>query len=91
MLIADYWLVRRQRLVVEDLYREDGIYGEWSWRGVLATGAGCLAAWIGLIVPPLRPLYDYAWFVGFGVSFVAYWLAMAPLAEPTPEAEVEIG
>ena len=22
-------------------------------------------AWIGLLVPPLRPLYDYAWFVGF--------------------------
>jgi len=22
-------------------------------------------------------LYDYAWFVGFGVSFVAYWVMTA--------------
>jgi len=26
------------------------------------------------VVPALRPLYDYAWFVGFLVSFVAYLL-----------------
>ena len=34
------------------------------------------AAWIGLIVPALRPLYDYAWFVGFATAFLTYWLAM---------------
>ena len=27
----------------------------------------------GLVCAPLRVLYDYAWFVGFGVSFVVYW------------------
>jgi cytosine/uracil/thiamine/allantoin permease len=26
-----------------------------------------------LVVPSLRPLYDYSWFVGFAVSFVAYY------------------
>jgi NCS1 family nucleobase:cation symporter-1 len=36
---------------------------------------GCAAAWIGLVVPSLHFLYDYSWFVGFGVAFVAYWLA----------------
>ena len=40
----------------------------WRWRGV---------AFIGLICPPLRVLYDYAWFVGFGVSFVVYLALMA--------------
>ena len=29
-------------------------------------------AFIGLIIPALRPLYDYAWFVGFAVSFLLY-------------------
>ena len=29
---------------------------------------------IGLVVPSLRILYDYAWFVGFGVSAVLYLL-----------------
>ena len=72
VLIADYWLLRKRRLVVDDLYLQYGIYGGWNWVGIIATVLGCIAAWIGLIVPALRPLYDYAWFVGFGVSFLAY-------------------
>jgi cytosine/uracil/thiamine/allantoin permease len=28
------------------------------------------------VVPSLRVLYDYAWFVGFGVAFVVYSLLM---------------
>jgi NCS1 family nucleobase:cation symporter-1 len=39
---------------------------------VAATLSGCALAWGGLIVPALRPLYDYAWFVGFVVAFVLY-------------------
>ena len=79
MLIADYWIVRKQQLRLEDLYLADGAYrysGGWHMPGVVATLAGCAAAWAGLIIPALRPVYDYAWFVGFGVSLVVY-LALA--------------
>src|SRR5688572_20319941 len=76
VLIADYWLVRRKELVLGDLYRTKGIYGGWNWRAVLATLLGCFFAWIGLIIPSLRLLYDYAWFVGFGVAFVVHWMLM---------------
>jgi len=78
VLIADYWVLRRRKLVVADLYREDGIYERWRWSGIAATLLGCVAAWIGLVVPALRPLYDYAWFVGFGVSFGTYLLFAKP-------------
>jgi len=87
VLIADYWVVRKRRLSVDDLYLEDGIYGRWNARGIVATLLGCAAAWIGLVVPPLRPLYDYAWFVGFAVSFAFYCLATlgrAPLQYRVP-------
>jgi NCS1 family nucleobase:cation symporter-1 len=73
VLIADYWLVRRAELKVADLYRSRGIYRGWNWRAVVATLLGCFFAWIGLIIPVLRPLYDYAWFVGFGVAFFVHW------------------
>jgi len=76
VLIADYWLIRRCRLSVDDLYLRNGMYGAVNWVGVIATLLGCVAAWIGLIVPALRPLYDYAWFVGFATAFLTYWLAM---------------
>jgi NCS1 family nucleobase:cation symporter-1 len=76
VLIADYWLVRRKNLNLGDLYRTKGIYQGWNWRACLATILGCFFAWIGLIIPSLRILYDYAWFVGFGVSFVAHFVLM---------------
>jgi NCS1 family nucleobase:cation symporter-1 len=80
VLIADYWIFRRKHLIVEDLYREDGAYERWRWSGIAATLFGCAAAWIGLIIPVLRPLYDYAWFVGFAVSFATYLI----FANPSP-------
>jgi NCS1 family nucleobase:cation symporter-1 len=61
----------------------------WNWRAVLATLIGCAVAWIGLFVPRLRVLYDYAWFVGFGASAIAYWALMTLIPPPqiVPQAE----
>jgi nucleobase:cation symporter-1, NCS1 family len=75
VLIADYWLVRNKELILGDLYRLRGAYtydGGWNWRAVVATLLGCALAWGGLIWPPLKPLYDYAWFVGLFVSGATY-------------------
>jgi nucleobase:cation symporter-1, NCS1 family len=79
VLIADYWLIRNKKLVLPDLYLLKGEYsytGGWNWRAVAATIAGCTFAWIGLIVPALKPLYEYAWFVGFAVSAALYYVLM---------------
>jgi NCS1 family nucleobase:cation symporter-1 len=72
VLIADYWVIRDKRLVLADLYRKDGAYGGWNPRAMVATALGCGLAWGGWVIPALKPLYDYAWFVGFGVAFAAY-------------------
>ena len=85
VLIVDYWIARRRELNLEDLYLADGMYRGWNWRAIAATAIGCGFAWIGLLVPALRPLYDYAWFVGFGVSAVVH-LALFP---STPALAVE--
>ena len=82
VLIADYWLVRRTRLVLEDLYLPHGAYryaGGWNWRAVVATLVGCGLAWGGLVVPALKPLYSYAWFVGFFAAGGVYWALSAPM------------
>jgi NCS1 family nucleobase:cation symporter-1 len=76
IFIADYWVVRKTNLVVGELYAPRGRYGSWNLRAVAALVAGVLAALIGLLVPPLRPLYDYAWFAGFGTAFLLYVLLM---------------
>jgi NCS1 family nucleobase:cation symporter-1 len=88
VLICDYFVMRKKLLVPEDLYRRGGQY-EYSrgfnWSGVVALVAGAGVAFVGLVVPPLRVLYDYAWFVGFAVSFLAYFALTGrrePLAQP---------
>src|SRR5450756_1337823 len=61
VLIADYWIVRKRTLDLRALYLKDGLYGGWNLAAVVATFAGCFLAWGGLVIPPLRPFYDYAW------------------------------
>ena len=79
VMIADYFVVRHSTLKLDNLYIRGGAY-EYShginWRAVAALAAGIALALLGLAVPPLRFLYDYAWFVGFGVSGAVYLLLM---------------
>jgi len=79
VLIADYWLFRRKQLELADLYKVQGAYtysGGWNWRAVAATLVGCGLAWGGLVIPFMRPLYDYAWFVGLFASGGVYLALM---------------
>lgn len=76
VMIVDYFILRRTRLKVGDLYRRRGIYEYHRGinpRAVVALGCGIAIALLGLVIPPLRLLYDYAWFVGFGVAGATYW------------------
>jgi NCS1 family nucleobase:cation symporter-1 len=75
IMIVDYFVIRSQRLAVGDLYRRGGEY-EYS-NGVNGRAVACLAVGVvvalsGLVVPGMRWLYDYAWFVGFAVSGALY-------------------
>ena len=86
VLIVDYWLVRKKKLALEDLYMVQGAYTYqrgWNLRAVAATVFGCVLAWGGYIVPPLSPLLDYGWFVGaFGAGGLYYALEL----NATPQA-----
>jgi NCS1 family nucleobase:cation symporter-1 len=91
ILIADYWIVRRQRLILADLYREQGAYtysGGVNWRAVAAFAIAVLPVVPGFVRAVATPggsaadpnlfdrLYAYAWFVTFGLSFVVYLALM---------------
>jgi nucleobase:cation symporter-1, NCS1 family len=79
VLICDYFIIRKKILFVEDLYQRNGLYqyrGGFHWQALAALAAGVAVAFVGLIVPLLRVLYNYAWFVGFIVSFLVYFAIM---------------
>jgi nucleobase:cation symporter-1, NCS1 family len=77
IMICDYYLVRHRQLALEDLYRRGGAYEYrhgFNALAIVALAMGVAVALVGLIVPALHWLYDYAWFVGFFVSGGLYWL-----------------
>jgi nucleobase:cation symporter-1, NCS1 family len=77
IMIADYFVVRRGDLQVDDLYRRGGVYeyrNGVNQRALISLAAGIVVALTGMVVPSLRWLYDYAWFVGFAVSGAIYTL-----------------
>jgi NCS1 family nucleobase:cation symporter-1 len=90
VLICDYFIVRKKILLVEDLYQRGGLYEYqrgFHWQAVAALVAGAGVAFVGLVVPPLRVLYNYAWFVGFLVSFFGYFALMSNTHPVTQTAD----
>jgi NCS1 family nucleobase:cation symporter-1 len=88
VMIADYFIVRRQRLDAEELYRADGVYrfqAGFSVRALVALALGILPhlpgflAKVGVVpeaaVPAFwRGLFDFSWFSGFGIAFLVHLL-----------------
>ena len=90
-MIADYYLIRRAELNVEDLYRRGGIYeytNGFNLRALWALGVGIGVALFGLVYPPFYVLYKYAWFVGFVVSAAVYYAHMVRTGEAVKPAPV---
>jgi NCS1 family nucleobase:cation symporter-1 len=94
VMITDYFLLRKTQLDVTDLYRRGGAYEYQKGlnpRAVFALAFGIVIALIGVIVRPLRWLYDYAWFVGFVSAAAVYYVAMrhqVPTQAKSPAAPV---
>jgi nucleobase:cation symporter-1, NCS1 family len=87
IMICDYFVIRRRVLVVDDLYLRGGAYEYcrgFNWLAVAALLAGAGTALVGLVVPSMRVLYGYSWFVGFAVSFVAYYALMKLQGDEPP-------
>jgi NCS1 family nucleobase:cation symporter-1 len=88
IMVADYWLVRRRHLVVDDLYKRGGLYdygaGVNKWAvialvcGVLPNAPGFFEAIhvTGGVPAIFHASYAYAWFIGFGIAAAVYTIGM---------------
>jgi nucleobase:cation symporter-1, NCS1 family len=90
IMIADYYFIRKKELVVDELYQHNGRYkfsNGFNPVAIIALLAGILPNVPGFLVnikviaadtmPAwINGLYHYAWFVGFFVSGVVYWIMM---------------
>jgi purine-cytosine permease-like protein len=79
--LTDFFLVRRGRYSVREMFNPNGIYGLWNWRGIVAYLVAFvvmvpfmnLAFYEGPIAAALGGV-DIAFFVGVPVGCLAYWL-----------------
>jgi NCS1 family nucleobase:cation symporter-1 len=79
IMVSDYFFIRKTHLDINSLYHREGAYfyaRGFNPRAIVALVAGVVVALIGLVVPALRFLYDYAWFVGFFVAAGVYMVLM---------------
>jgi len=90
ILIADYYLIRRTQLQVNDLYSDHGEYrykSGWNPAAIAAFIAGVLPNLPGFLhaalpgsfahVPEIfKTIYTYAWFVGIAISSIVYVASM---------------
>lgn len=89
IMIADYFILHKTVLHLEDLYKSDGCYSFSKGvnpSAILALIVGVGIALVGKFVPSLDWLFNYAWFVGFGSSFVSYIVFMKLLSTNEPIA-----
>jgi nucleobase:cation symporter-1, NCS1 family len=106
VMICDYWILRRARLSIPDLFDPNGKYRYdrgWNWCAVLAVALAILPVIPGfidtvsgmkllqpdtMVAVVVRNLYDYSWFVTFGISFIVYALLMigSPATKEAKEA-----
>jgi NCS1 family nucleobase:cation symporter-1 len=88
ILICDYFVLRRTRLDVKDLFNPTGHYayaGGFNWMAIIALIVAvvpCVPGFLATVhLAPAVPavwvrIYTYAWFITFAIAFVVYWALM---------------
>jgi len=84
IILVDYFLIRKTELNVEDLYRSNGIYAGVNPMAIIALVIGVIPnipgflANVGLYSGSgfVVDLYNYAWFIGLGISSLVYYVLM---------------
>jgi len=84
IILVDYFLIRKTELNIEDLYRYNGVYAGVNPIAIIALVIGVIPnipgflANVGLYSGSgfVVNLYNYAWFIGLGISSVVYYLLM---------------
>lgn len=81
IMMVDYYLVRRRRVVIEDLFRDESSGAYYYRRGVNPRALyvfvpTALIACVVALLPSFALAAPFSWFVGAGLGAVAYYFAM---------------
>jgi NCS1 nucleoside transporter family len=99
--LVDYFIVRHGHYAIAEIFKPDGIYGRWGWRGIVSYLVGFVAMmpffstgiYSGWVANAANGA-DFSLFVGLPVAGILYWVlcrnidvdAEARLAEQQADA-----
>ncbi|MFC0268115.1 NCS1 family nucleobase:cation symporter-1 [Kushneria aurantia] len=87
IIVADYYLIRRQQLNVQDLFSAspEGSYyyrSGWNVRALIAFGVAALFSLSTVLVPALSNLGGYGWLLGAALGGMIYFALMRQQGTP---------
>ncbi|NMP23570.1 cytosine permease [Sulfobacillus harzensis] len=91
IMIVDFWFIRKQHIVTNQLYSRHGIYRYykgWNWRALVCLAVGLFLGGAGVLIPAFAGLYKYSWFVGLFAAGILYAIlgTVFPVAQDVPES-----
>jgi len=100
--LVDFFFVRRGHYAITDIFRPDGVYGAWGWRGLTAYAVGFAAEIPFMVLPPIAGFsytgwfpnhvtngVDYSWLVGLVVSGLVYFVLSRSLDLTSEQTAIE--
>ncbi|HET6630726.1 MAG TPA: NCS1 family nucleobase:cation symporter-1 [Woeseiaceae bacterium] len=74
IMIVDYFLIKKQKYVLVDLYRNGGVYPRWNLNGFIAFFVPVALTVVAITTDIFGWFYDYGWFTGSLLGGLIYWL-----------------
>ncbi len=79
IMIVDYFIVRKQRYELPDLYRDGGVYPAWNTAGFIAFLIPVGLTLVAITTGRLGWFYDYGWFTGSALGGTIYYFSSIAL------------
>jgi NCS1 family nucleobase:cation symporter-1 len=95
IIMVDYYVLRRQHVLVRDLFREQGYYtytGGWNQKAVISFIVSAVPAVVFALVPLFGALSAFSWFIGAIAAAAVHYLISrndTSLAESVAAAAAE--
>lgn len=67
VMVVDYYIIRRRKLPINEMYKQNGVFAGVNWCGIIAIAVGAVASII---------IVEIGWFVGLIPAGLVYYLLM---------------
>ncbi|WP_432470445.1 NCS1 family nucleobase:cation symporter-1 [Amphritea sp. HPY] len=89
IMIVDYFVVKRQKLSLPDLYLTDGCYSGFNTNGMIAFAIPVALTLYSLLSGNLNWFYQYGWFTGSILGGLIYWFCAKSRTADVPNLAVQ--